>query len=349
LLRIGIVGCNYGRAVHLPAFRNDPRCVVQAFAATNAARAADAASACGVPLSFGNWRELVEHDAVDAVVIATRPRVQPEIACHALSMGKPVLVEKPMAIDEAGAVAMLECAGKTGLPAMVGFTFPDILVWRRAKQMLDSGAIGALRHVFVTWNVENYATLNRTTGWKSLSAEGGGALFNFVSHSFYYLEWFCGLIDGLGARLSSLPGDLRPGESTAVLSLAFASGASGGLCMSSGSYPGSGHRIEFYGEEGALALYNDGPDYMRGFRLLHARRPDTALTAVPVDDKLEHAFNEGRVAPTSRLAARFVDSIERGGSARPDFADGYRVQCLLDAARRANETGHWTGTRPTRP
>jgi predicted dehydrogenase len=231
----------------------------------------------------------------------------------------------------------------------VNFTFPDVLVWRRAKQMLDGGAIGGLRHVFVTWNIENYATLNRTMGWKSLSAEGGGALFNLVSHSLHYLEWFCGSIDGLGARLSGLPGDLQPGETTVVLALTFASGASGGLCMSSGSYPGSGHRIEFYGEEGALSLLNDGPDHMRGFRLLHARRPETALSAVPVDDPLQDAFSDGRVAPTSRLAARFLDAIEVGGGARPDFSDGYRVQCLLDAVRRANQTGQWTDTRRSGP
>ncbi|HKN01897.1 MAG TPA: Gfo/Idh/MocA family oxidoreductase [Candidatus Binataceae bacterium] len=345
MVRIGIVGCNYGRAVHVPAFRHDSRCVVQALAATNAARAAQAASACGIPLSFGNWRDLVEHDQVDAVVIATPPRIQPEIARHALSLGKPVLVEKPMAADEPSALAMLECAEKTGRPAMVDFTFPDILVWREAKRLLDEGAIGALRHVFVTWNVENYATRHRTLGWKSISAEGGGALFNFVSHAFYYLEWFCGSVEGLGAHLSTLPGDSRPGESTVVLSLAFASGASGGLCMSSGSYLGSGHRIEFYGEEGALALLNDGPDYMRGFRLLHGRRPATVLAPVYVDDKLEHAFDDGRVAPASRLAARFLDAIERGNDARPDFSAGYRVQCLLDAARRAHQTGHWTETR----
>ncbi len=349
MVRIGIVGCNYGRAVHVPAFRRDSRCIVHGLAATSAARAAAAASACEVPLSFGNWRDLVEHDQIDAVVIATPPRIQPEIARHALSLAKPVLVEKPMAADEPNALSMLDCAERAGRPAMVDFTFPDILVWRETKRLLDDGAIGALRHVFVTWNVENYATLHRTMGWKSISAEGGGALFNFVSHSFHYLEWFCGPIEGLGARLSTLPGDQRAGESTVVLSLAFSSGTSGGLCMSSGSYLGSGHRLEFYGEEGALALLNDGPDYMRGFRLLHGRRPATALAPVRVDDKLEHAFDDGRVAPASRLATRFLDAIESGNKARPDFSEGYRVQCLLDAARRAHQTGRWIEIGRRRP
>ena len=40
MIRLGIVGCNYGRAVLLPAFRADPRCEVVALAGTDAARTA---------------------------------------------------------------------------------------------------------------------------------------------------------------------------------------------------------------------------------------------------------------------------------------------------------------------
>src|ERR1700721_1412729 len=45
LIGIGIVGCNYGRLVHLPAFRLDPRCEVVALAGRAAARTADLAGA----------------------------------------------------------------------------------------------------------------------------------------------------------------------------------------------------------------------------------------------------------------------------------------------------------------
>jgi predicted dehydrogenase len=62
MVRIGIVGCNYGRAVHIPAFRLDPRCKIVAIAATERARAAGTAAACNVALHFGSCRELVEHD-----------------------------------------------------------------------------------------------------------------------------------------------------------------------------------------------------------------------------------------------------------------------------------------------
>src|SRR5262245_65528646 len=108
VIGIGIVGCNYGRTVLLPAFRADPRCEVVALAGTDAARAAELARAADVARGLGDWRALVEDRAVAAVAIAVPPDLQPEIARRALDLGKPVFVEKPLAADLAGAQAMLD-------------------------------------------------------------------------------------------------------------------------------------------------------------------------------------------------------------------------------------------------
>ncbi|HEY4141798.1 MAG TPA: Gfo/Idh/MocA family oxidoreductase, partial [Pseudolabrys sp.] len=97
VIRLGIVGINYGRLVHLPAFRTDPRCEVVALAGSNAERTAEAATAANVPKSYGNWRALLEDKDIDAVSIATMPALQAEIAIEALKRGKPVFAEKPMA------------------------------------------------------------------------------------------------------------------------------------------------------------------------------------------------------------------------------------------------------------
>jgi predicted dehydrogenase len=346
LIRIGIVGCNYGRLVQLPAFRLDPRCEVVALAGRDAARTAELAKADGVRLAFSSWEKLVEHPEVDAVAIATSPGVQPAIAIRALELGKPVFAEKPMAADLAGAEAMAQAAATSGQPTTVDFGFCEILSWRRAKALLDEGAIGRLRHVAVNWNVENYATRMRIRNWKTSGAEGGGALGNFVSHSFHYLEWLCGPIVGMSTRLSGLPDDPAM-ETNAAVSMAFQSGAAGTLAMSSASYLGSGHRLEFYGEDGTLTLINGTADYMRGFQLSMVRRPAGALTAVDVVDPVDLRFpSDGRIAPVSRLAAGFLDAIENGEPTAAGFAQGLRVQALLDTARRANNRGCWLDIEP---
>jgi len=241
---------------------------------------------------------------------------------------------------------MAQAAEASGRPTTVDFSFCEILSWRKAKALLDEGAIGRLRHVAVNWNVENYATRMRIRNWKTSAAEGGGALGNFVSHSFHYLEWLCGPIVGMSARLSGLPDDPAM-QTNAAVSVAFQSGAAGTLAMSSASYLGSGHRLEFYGEDGALRLINDTADYMRGFQLSMAQRPAGALTAVEVVDPVDLRFpSDGRIAPVSRLAAGFLDAIENGQPTAVGFAQGLRVQALLDTARRANNRGRWLDFGP---
>jgi predicted dehydrogenase len=338
VIRLGIVGCNYGRTVQLPAFRLDPRCRVVALAGTDAARTAALAREAEVAEGFGDWTALVEHPGVDAVAIAVPPSRQPEIAIRALALGKPVFAEKPMAADLAGAADMLRQAG--AIPTMIDFSFTELPAWRAAKSILDQGAIGKLRHVAVTWNVENVSTRLRLKNWKTSGADGGGALGNFASHSLHYLEWFFGPIIRLSAHLSGLPDD-PAFETNVTVSLEFSSGASGSYAMSCASFLGSGHRLEFYGEDGTLVLANPTPDYMRGFTVSHARRPADALEAVAVElDPFDRHFpNEARIAPVARLAGHFLDAVERRTPVSPGFAEGYRVQVLLDAVRRSQAQG----------
>ena len=340
MIRIGIIGCNYGRQVHLPAFRLDSRCSVVALAGSDAARTAGLARASDIALAFGDWRALVENPGIDAVTIGTPPGLQPSIAVRALNLGKAVFAEKPMAADVAGAEAMLKAASSSGRANVIDFNFSAIPVWQRAKELLDQGVIGRLRHVAVSWHVENQTTRLRLKNWKSSGDLGGGALGNFVSHCFHYLEWMCGPIQRLSAHLSGPPNaaDL---ETNATISLALQSGAAGSIVMSCASYNGSGHRVEFYGEDGTLSLINPTWDYMRGFALRLAHRPED-LSLIEVDDPLDRRFPEdGRIAPVARLACRFLDAIEGGRQAAPGFTEGFRVQVLLDAARTSHKNGSW--------
>ena len=339
MIRLGIVGSNYGRLVQLPAFRADPRCQVVALAGSDQARTAELARAAGVPKAYGGWRALVEDVNVDAVAIPTLPSLQAQVATAALALGKPVFAEKPLAGDLPSARAMLRQAEQAAKPTMVDFNFTQIIAWLRAKELLDAGAVGRLRHVTVHWHVENRAIQMRMRNWKTVGDSGGGVLGNFISHCFYYLEWFVGPLAGLSARISGLPDDPDL-ETTVAMALRYRSGPLVSLSMSCASYAGIGHRIEFFGEDGTLVLHNRTADYMRGFELLYGKRP-SALDLVPVSDPDDAQYPDGRIAPVSRLAKLWFDAIEQGGTAKPGFAEGYRVQRLIDAARRSHGQGIW--------
>lgn len=344
MIRLGIVGSNYGRTVQLPAFRADPRCEVVAMAGSDAARTAERAREANVPKAYGDWRALVEDKNVQAVAIATMPSLQTQVALRALALGKPVFAEKPLASDLAAARALLKAAEASRVPTMIDFNFHQIAAWLRAKEMLDAGAVGALRHVAVHWHVESQAIQKRMRSWKTVGDDGGGVLGNFISHCFHYLEWFVGPLAGLSARIGGMPGvaDL---ETTAAMALTFKSGPLVSLSMSCASYRGDGHKVEFFGEDGTLVLHNPGADYMRGFELTHARR-GADVKHIPVHDPVDAQYPDGRIAPVSRLAKLFFDAIEQGGTPRPGFAEGYRSQQLIDAAQRSHKEGKWMDVSP---
>ena len=340
MIRLGIVGSNYGRTVQLPAFRADPRCEVIALAGSNAARTAEFARADNIPTAYGDWQALVEDSNVQAVAIATLPSLQAQIAIRALELGKPVFVEKPLASDLGAARAMLKQATTSRKPTMIDFNFHQIMAWQRAKSMIDANAIGALRHVTIHWHVESRAIQMRMRSWKTVGDDGGGVLGNFISHCFHYLEWFCGPIAGLSARVSGLPDD-KELETTVAMAIQLAAGPLVSLSMSCASFLGGGHKIEFFGEDGTLVLHNPSADYMRGFDLMHAKRSATAIERIPVQDPVDAKYPDGRIAPVSRLAKLFFDAIETGAPTSPSFAEGYRVQMLIDAARRSHRQGTW--------
>lgn len=340
-IRVGIVGCGYGREVLAPAFRADPRCSVVAIAATSQARAASTAQALGISRAFGDWRAMLDPTLIDAVAIAAPPAAQTEIAGAAIERKLPVFAEKPLAASVDEAAALHHAASTAGVANVIDFNFRAIDAFQQAQRFLAESAIGQLRHVTIIWQVENYANRARLQNWKTDTDRGGGALFNFVSHSFDYLEWLIGPIGGVFAHLAGMPNDVRRNDSFVAMAFRFANGVPGNLTMSAAAYQGSGHRLEFYGEDGTIVLDNPGPDYMRGFRLFVSRRPDRLLNAIDVTVPSLDEWSDGRVLPASRLAARFLDWIDGGPAAKPDFAAGLRVQILLDAARRSHAIGRW--------
>jgi len=342
VIRVGIVGSNFGRAVQLPAFRSDPRCAVVALAGRDPAKTAQSARDAGIPRAMA-WADLVADPGIDAVAIAVPPQLQPQVAIAALRAGKAVFVEKPLAATLDDAEAVRAQAQASGRPLVIDFEFPELPAFRRARALLEDGALGAPRHIAATWHVENQATRLRLKSWKTDGAQGGGVLGNFVSHCLHYLEWLGGPIRDLSAQLFGLPEDDRPQRAASARSVAlsgtFASGAAFSLTMSCASYLGSGHRIECYGEDGTLTLTNTTADYIRGFVLHHARRPAAALAALDTPDPDDRPENDGRVAPVARLVRRFLDAIEGGPPPTPGLAEALRVQALIAAALRSHHAG----------
>lgn len=334
-LGVGIVGLGFGERVLLPAFSANASCEVVGVAAGRADRARAIAVRDGLT-AYDDWQSLVGDPRVAAVVIATPPALHAPIALAAFRAGKHVFCEKPLADDLEAAGRMAAAAAGAGTANMVDFEFPDIPQWSRARQILEEGALGRLRHVSVTWHVETYANRERLASWKTSVTAGGGALNDFAPHVWYYLEWLFGPID----RLWAAPQDDGDHDALVVLSLRFRDGMSGSVTIATAVPSGDGHAITVYGDRGALALKNRSSDYARGFALQVATRDRGALAPLPVEAPAADG-SDGRLLVAGRLVDRFVEWIESGTPARPSFADGLRVQTLLDLAWRSRRHASW--------
>lgn len=343
MFRVGIVGIGFGQQAHVPAFRQNAHCRVEAIGASDLSRARVVAERLSIPKAYGDWRALVADPDVDVVTIATPPSLQPDIAMLALAQGKPVFCEKPLASTTLAASAMLDAARRAGVPHMVDFSFTAIDEWIQARTILERGELGCLRHVAVAWHTETYVVRHGLRSWKTAGVEsGGGVLNNFVSVVLHYVEWLVGRIARLTATLSTtLVGTLRA-ETEAVLCLELEAGALVSVSVSNSARLGSGHRIEIYGDEGTLILDNSASSGLAAFRLLRGDRTSTELREVTHG---RDPNRDGRVAALAALADRFVRAIRTGEPAGPSFEDGYRVQCLLDAARRSHERRAWVDVR----
>ena len=273
-LRIGVIGIGFGQNVLVPAFAAEPHCKVAGICAGDFERARRVADRLDLPKAYGSWEDLVADHDIDAVAIAAPPAIQPAIALAAFSNGKHVFCEKPLAASLEDGSNMLAAARLSGTAHMVDFEFPEVPAWRQAKHILDSGQLGQLTHVVVSWQVETYAARMGLRTWKTDAGLGGGVLNSFISHSFHYLEWLIGPIRCLGARLFPPTGTSTAGtgDSLAVLWLEHQNGVPSSLCVSNSAFLGTGHRIEIYGRQGSIVLDNPSKDYVNGFVLRHGTR-----------------------------------------------------------------------------
>jgi predicted dehydrogenase len=333
---IGVVGAGFGQQGHVPAFQASPDCEVRAICALPLEHAREVARKLRIPKATGDWRELVADPDIHALTLAVPPALQAEIALAAAQAGKHLFCEKPLALNVSQAQSILTAARQAKIVHAMDFLFPEIAAWQKARELLQSSAIGRIRHAALTWRVETYAYRAKSDGWKTHQAAGGGTLNNFASHTFYYLEWLLGRMEKVCARLTPREAEV---EARVDAWVEFAAGFSGTVAIAADAFLGPGHRLEVYGDSGTLVLDNATPDYARGFKLFLGTRAAPELTAVEAAGDDSHA--DGRVYPVSRIAGRFIQAIRSSGTAVPNLEDGLRVQVLLDALRLADRSGSW--------
>lgn len=138
-----------------------------------------------------DWRAVVERRDVNIVVIATPHNSLAEIAMGAIQAGKHVLVEKPAArhVDELR--PLVEMAEQKRVLVHVGFNHRYHRAFRKAREIVDSGALGPL--MFLRARYGHGGRVGYDKEWRAQpELSGGGELIDQGVHIIDLARWFLG-------------------------------------------------------------------------------------------------------------------------------------------------------------
>jgi predicted dehydrogenase len=158
MFRWGVLStAKIGRDHVLPAIQDAENGVLTAVASRDAKRARDLADRFGAPHAFGSYEEMLASDVIDGVYIPLPTSQHVEWAVKAADAGKHVLVEKPLALDAADIDRVIAARDRNGVLICEAFMVIYHPQWQKVRQLVQSGAIGRLRHVqgaFAYYNVD---------------------------------------------------------------------------------------------------------------------------------------------------------------------------------------------------
>ena len=194
----GIIGCGDVTEVKSgPAFNKVPNSKLVAVMRRDAEKAADYAQRHNVPTWYTDADALINDPNVNAVYVATPPDSHADYAIRAMRAGKPVYVEKPMALNAAECEAMNRVSRETGVPLYVAFYRRSLPYFLKVKALIDQRVIGDIRCVAMqlNWLPPSAAEDDVKPGWRvSPEVSGGGYFHDLASHQFDFLEFALGPI-----------------------------------------------------------------------------------------------------------------------------------------------------------
>lgn len=229
-IRWGIIGCGDVTEVKSgPGFQKADHSQLVAVMRRNGHLAKDYAERHGVPRWYDDASALIHDPEVDAVYIATPPSSHKQYAITTAEAGKPVYVEKPMALNFGECQEMIQACRRAAVPLLVSYYRRALPRFLKIKELIESGAIGEVRFVSVT--------LYEPPAPEDLSAEslpwrvipeiaGGGRFVDLASHTLDFLDYALGPVAEVHGLTSNQAGKYKA-EDIVTGTFRFQSGAHG--------------------------------------------------------------------------------------------------------------------------
>ncbi len=207
---------------------------------------------------FDDGIKLMESGLVDAILISTPHYFHPPLSIEGFKHGLHVMCEKPAGVYTKQVLEMNAEAEKANVSFGMMFNQRTNCVYRKMKEIVDSGEMGAIRRV--NWIITNWyrpQAYYDSGAWRATwSGEGGGVLLNQCPHQLDLLQWICGMPVKVDAHVHFGKWHDIEVEDDVTAYLEYPNGATGLFITSTGDAPGS-NRFELTMDKGKLVVEND--------------------------------------------------------------------------------------------
>ena len=332
-LRVAIAG--WGRAgshLHAGSLRALPGARLVAVCDPDADARARAAGEIGAERVYADARRLLDDPAIDVLALCQPVPGRAGLACAALAAGKPVLLEKPLAIDAGESdrlVAAEAAATAAGVKAMLGMNMrwhPHAL---QARRRILAGEIGAPELLASTITTRH----DDVPPWRRTRATGGGVLNDMAIHHVDLWRWLTG---SDVVEVSACARSREWEDDSAAISARLSDGALATAVV--GERTVNDNALAVFGRDGAIALsfYRfDGFTLRRGGvpgdrtdRMSTALHRLAQIVGLPATRR-----HRGLWLSSYRAQWRhFIDCIGADRAPGSSFADGARAGAVIRAA-----------------
>lgn len=341
MTRVGLIGAGRWAAAHRDALAElgaDVGAELTAVLVASEASAERVRRDWDVP-AFRSLDAFLERP-MDAIVVASPNHLHVEHATAALRSGRHVLLEKPMALDEAGTDALLREAASAGRVLALGHEMRAFAWAEAAKRLLDEGTLGTPRHLALDlWRRPYRAGAG---GWKSDPAKLGSTILEEPIHYLDLARWLLGEPRALQAFATS-----RAGREGSWENLDVRLWTDDGQASVTRSIAAWGHRatLAIVGDEGSFRASwvgrMDADPEPRVEAWLHVGEDrDAPAEAVALRADTGHAHD------LPRQTRAFLDACAGGPPPLADGHDGAAAVRLCLAAERSLREGEVRLTLP---
>ena len=289
-----------------------------------------------IPNAFPSLDAALAWGEFDAVANVTPDAIHHPTTLAAIAAGKHVFCEKPLATDYPKALEMTEAAEAAGLVAMVNLTYRNVAELQRARQIVQSGEIGKVKHVEASY-LQSWLVSKAWGDWRTeakwlwrLSRKHGsnGTLGDIGIHILDFAVYGAGSdIDHVFCRLKTFDkaDGNRIGEYELDANDSFAMTLelqNGALGVVHATRWATGHfnelRLRVYGEKGGVEVQH--------------RHDWSKLLVCSGEDAETGTWKEIAVEPVETNYQRFVKAVRAGKAMEPTFRHAANLQRVLDLA-----------------